>query len=179
MHEITIQTLLEGVEIRTLVRENAYEFLALIEHDREHLNQFGEHIADEFPDMSAVLRSFDGIGLTHYQHRFRFGIWNAEVLVGCIQLITSDTSNGCSVGYWIGSQHTRRGFALCALYALTEYALHRYSFCEALVHHDNVGSREVLRRARYTRSIRRNQGQMLLYEKYSSNDFNIGLLPQP
>lgn len=161
-----IPTLLEGTELRALVRENADEFLALVDYDREHLNQFGEQVADEYPDLASVVQSFDGAGLAFHQHRLRFGIWNGEVLVGCIQLINSDCSTGCSVGYWVGGQHVRRGFALAALYALTEHALYQYAFCEALVHHDNVGSRLVLQKARYSRSIRRGHGELLLYEKW-------------
>ncbi len=146
----------EGIVLRQFTPSDAAPLFALIDRQREHLGQFGDTTAEKYPDLESVEKS---IAEPPNPDRLRFGVWDNEVLVGTVNLtprVKPDSwqrSGSAVIGYWIGSDFTRRGHATRAVDALTDYGHEQlgYQRIYATVDQGNRPSLGVLERAGYAR----------------------------
>ncbi len=144
-----IATQRPDLTLRRFMREDARAIFALIDGSREHLSQHGEDTAIKYPTIESVIESIEHP--TNLQ-RLRLGIWHEKTLVGSINLqplIPPDLS--CAqIGYYLGAQHTGKGYARSALEAVTDYAFtHGCQEVIAFVVPANRPSIAVLRKAGY------------------------------
>lgn len=108
-----------GLEIRQLIEDDAQLYFDLVDYDRPHLSQFGDETAQKYSSVSDVARS---ILQPANPAKYRFGIWDENTMVGSINL-TPQPDDQVEIGWWVGKQHTGRGYAQRAARLLIEYAL--------------------------------------------------------
>ena len=117
----------------------------LIDHDRGHLSKHDEVTGKKYPDVQSVV---DSIEFPENPNRLRFGIWDGDVLVGSINLtpIQDRKWKTGEVGYWIGAEHVRKGYASKALGLIIDFAFQAHEYAELIaeIHPDNVGSRRTV-----------------------------------
>lgn len=133
----------KGVSLLPLIENDAPPLYAAIRESGAHLTQYGDRTWAKYRTLESVfeLTHFDRDDRTHY------GIWDGETLVGyiAIRLIPDEPP---IIGYWVGVNFTRRGYAAAAVRALTDEAFREYApEVLAVVHPDNAASRKTLLRA--------------------------------
>ncbi len=142
---LVIQTEWLGCALRQFIPEDAAPLFALIDRNRQHLSQWGDTTAQKYPDFKSVLTSITN---PLNPERYRFGTWNQGQLVGTINL-TCRSERTAEVGYWIGSEFCKQGFARIATAALVSYAFTMFDleYIVADVQTSNLASQTVLKRA--------------------------------
>jgi len=148
---IVVRTSRAGVVLKQFILADAKPLFELIDRNREHLSRWGDRTGKKYPSLVSVERS---ISRPPQLSRLRLGIWSGLCLVGNIDLAPMTNAETCrndlaEVGYWVGSEFCRQGFATVATVALTERALYKMGFLAILarVHKKNGASRRVLERA--------------------------------
>lgn len=124
---------------------DAGPLFALIDRNRAHLSQFDDVTADKYPTEQAVLESIvDPKNLA----KIRLGIWDGSVLIGTMNL-TPEPNRRYELGYWIGSEFGKRGYATRCAKRVVSYALKSLNCVQviATAHKDNRYSQAVLRKA--------------------------------
>lgn len=149
-----VQTSRSDVSLIPFTPAAAGMLFELISSNREHLSQFGDETSEKYPDQESVLKSVTN----PVPERYRFGVWYSgerPTLVGTVNAQRhpiqwmSGPLDAFDVGYWIGRQYGRRGFATLAVTALVGHLLERFGpvHITAHTHRENVWSRRVLERA--------------------------------
>ena len=140
---IEIATSLPELTLVQLRPEDGRPLFELIDRNRPHLSQHEDDTSARYPDHESVLRSITD----PEKNKLRFGVWSGTTLVGVAYLkLSGDTV--AELGYWIGSEFTRRGYATAAgtslrLWAETERG---YINLVAFSHRNNTTSHRVLAR---------------------------------
>jgi len=138
--------------LRQLKIADAPALFALVDANRDHLSQFNDTTALRYPTLSAVVERI----MDEQANEVRFGIWDGNVLVGFIK--AGFLSVGLvEIGYWLGEQHSGRGYMTAAVRALTAwaYGLPKVQRVFARVLDGNDKSAAVLLRAGYTQYFKR------------------------
>jgi RimJ/RimL family protein N-acetyltransferase len=149
---ILIPTERESVVLRQLEPIDAAPLSDLIGRNQLHLSQFGDDTAQKYPDYESVLRSIEH---ARDPSRLRFGIWDGDTLVGSANLTPWPVDHSLvALGYWTGTEFTRRGYAVTAAKALCRYAFDmlRCRCVVAYTHLANRPSQGVLRAAGFDRA---------------------------
>lgn len=136
----------KDVFLRKITPDDSKAMFALIDRNKEHLSQFGDETAKKYPTFESV----DERNKTQSEEEKRFGIWDKEDLVGFVK-VTRKEEGRWEIGYWMGSEYTKKGYMTTAVVALTKYAMDNLGANSvfALVHADNIASRRVLEKAGY------------------------------
>jgi|GEM_PF-1455535 len=124
--------------------------VSLIDFDRDHLRQFHEPTGNMYRKPLEFARS---VAHPDKAFKLRFGIWHDYTVVGSINLMPLE-GNRAQIGYWIGKQHVRKGYASDALAALSRFAFEQlgYDELQAKVDVGNIASRGVLAKAGFVDS---------------------------
>lgn len=140
---LEIHTERPGLILRQFTPEDARPLFELIDRNREHLSQYLDDTSDKYPDYESVLLSMIDPSTPE---KLRFGVWDGDVLVGTVNLLPNNRS--AVLGYWIGAEYTKNGYATEAAKALCQYATDVLGFAwlMAFVHKSNFTSQNVLRR---------------------------------
>lgn len=141
----------DGLVMRPLTPEDAQDYFAAIDYDREHLSQFGDTTAAKYPTVEAVAASIEA---PSNPLKLRMGLWSDDnVFVGSENLEPID-SESAEVGYWIGKQHTGHHYASRGLRLLTDFAIGEvgYQTLVAKVDIRNTASQHVLTAAGYSQT---------------------------
>jgi ribosomal-protein-serine acetyltransferase len=141
--EIPIDT---SVLLRNMVEADAASLFALIDANRAHLSQYGDHTSEKYPDLESVTEKMNA--QSPLEHRF--GIWDKESLVGFIKL-TETPEEPVEIGYWLGSEFQHKGYMARSVKALTDYAVNELGYDKVIakVHKQNVASQRVLTGSNY------------------------------
>jgi len=160
---LTIASRADTVVLRQLIVNDAPLLYDLIEYDRPHLSQFGDTTAEKYPTMESVVMS---IVKPQEERRTRFGIWNADQLVGSINITTDPDDRVGVIGFWVGAEHTGHNYAARATRLIVQHAFGRLGLGQlyADVVQGNEGSATTLERAGfdYAGSIKRRDGDEML-----------------
>ncbi len=153
----------DSLVLKQLIEADAPRYFDLIDFDREHLSQFGDETTDKYQTVEDVTESIRN----PKPDRLRFGIWDGEAMVGSINS-TLVGENAAEIGYWVGAEYLRRGYASRALAELSRYEFERQGMerLVAFVVVGNVASRGVLEKSGYrlTKTVERHGRQEWLLE---------------
>ena len=152
------------IVLRQFTPQDSEEIFALIDRNRDHLSQFGEDTASKYPTLETIQESIE-----HPKNpkRLRFAIRNKQgQFVGSIN-ITPDEKNpeSAEVGYYLGSEFQKRGYAGRAVESLTVYGFNvlGYKTIYGDVSHENTASINVLLRAGFKEAGR--HGEKIRFSK--------------
>lgn len=153
-----------GFALRQLVADDAQRYFDLIDSDREHFKYGEEMTSQKYPNVETVLESLTDPGKPD---KTRFGIWDGEVMVGSINLAQS-RPGAVEIGYWIGGEYARNGYASKATKLIVEYAFNNLDINSivAWVAPANEGSIRTLEKAGFQRTL---GGENLFYELHKDN----------
>ena len=134
--------------LRRIVPEDSEAIFALIDRNRDHLSQFVDETAKKYPTLESVRKR----NAIQSPDERRFGIWDENKFVGFVK-VTKRGEDGWEVGYWLGGEHTGKGYMTKAVSALTRYAADHLGARRvfAKVVQGNKASIRVLERAGYRR----------------------------
>ncbi|MFJ8692146.1 GNAT family N-acetyltransferase [Streptomyces roseolilacinus] len=138
-----VPTRVPGLVLRELTREDADEYYALLDGNREHLSRLGDYRAESEATPAWVRRH---LGEDPGPGR-RYGIrWNGE-LIGRVDLVAVAPPR-YGTGYWLGEAHVGSGHATAACAAAYAYAARELGATDifAGVTHGNDRSAALLRR---------------------------------
>lgn len=129
------------VRLMQLTAADAPAYFELIAFDPDHLRQHGDETADKYPDVASVQESIE-----HPKNpaKYRFGIWDGDVMVGSDNL-TPEGDGKAELGSWVGKQHIGRGYAGRGRELLVDFAFSTLGLNE--VHCDIVVGNEASRRS--------------------------------
>ena len=129
--------------LRQFIPEDSRPLFELIERNRAHLSKYLDDTSDKYPDFDSVLRSMT---YPSKPEKLRFGVWDGEVLVGTVNLLPLHRL--AVLGYWVGAEYTKKGYATTAAQALCQYANDILGLGQiiAFVHKENFTSQGVLQR---------------------------------
>ncbi len=150
MNRVIIPTSRPELVLKQFIVEDAPEIFRLVEANKEHLAQHGEVTPKKYQSVEDVVRSIE---FPTNLNRLRMGIWNTHTFVGSAN-ITFLPYGFAEVGYYLGKEHLKRGYATLSVVALTNYAFNQRG-CEnvfAHAHKQNIPSIRVLERAGYALS---------------------------
>lgn len=106
----------DSVLIRELSLADAQAYFDLLNYDREHLSQFGDETAAKYQTVEDVEESIRN----PKPNKFRFGIWDDDVMVGTNNLRVFGSSG--ETGSWIGAEHTGHNYAARGRAPLLQFA---------------------------------------------------------
>lgn len=150
---LKLTTNVPNVELRELIVADADAWIDLVERNRAHLTQFGEglppHTIEDVTRWLASPREYD----------LRLGIWGERDLMGFVEAshlsfaiggedLLADSPDGWVLGYWVGSEYTRKGYTIAACRAVIEYVRSERGAKEfwSSARHGNVASMALLER---------------------------------
>lgn len=110
-----IPTSMDALALRQFGLADAGELHALVQANRGHLGERGEHtdlIAASVEDLREALGGDDG--------KLRFGMFLHERLIGRVDLMEVEPGF-YGIGYWLAEEATGRGYATEALRALLDF----------------------------------------------------------
>jgi RimJ/RimL family protein N-acetyltransferase len=153
----------ENVLLRELATaQDDIAYFEAIEEDRDHLNRYGNQIAQKYETLKAVRdrRLTAGSDL-------RMGIWdNEDELKGMISGRPNHNGTEAEIGYWLRASAVGNGYATLAVNAMAAYLRPKYARVFAEVHFENIASGRVLERAGFVKTdvdIRK-WGPTVIYE---------------
>ncbi len=130
----------DSISLKELIPDDASLYFGLVEQDRDHLSQHGDVTAQKYQTEAAVRRSIKNSGKPQ---KYRFGIWDNDVMVGSNNLTPKD-GNRAELGSWIGKVHTGSNYAARARTLLVDFAFNQLQldevFCEIVI--GNVASQK-------------------------------------
>lgn len=138
---IVLQSEADTVRLMQLVPDDDQAYYSLIAQDPDHLRQHGDTTADKYPDVAAVRRSIEH---PSNPSKYRFGIWDGDVMVGSDNL-TPEGDGKAELGSWVGKQYTGQGYAGRGRALLLEFAFNQLGLDE--VHCDITVGNEASRRS--------------------------------
>ncbi|WP_158893320.1 GNAT family N-acetyltransferase [Amycolatopsis anabasis] len=142
-----IATTRPGLELRSLVPDDAYAYATLLQANADHLTRHGDYV-DEI-----------GISADEYAAEFAkcdplrdFGIYEDGVLVGAAALVLGEPPK-YGLGYLLAERACGRGIATLSVHALARHARARLDATDlfAGVTHGNHASAAVLKRLGFRR----------------------------
>ena len=123
----------DTIQLRQLIPSDSEPYFALVEYDREHLSQHGDTTAQKYQTLGDVA---DSIVHPSNPQKYRFGIWDGDVMVGSDNLTPTD-DNRAELGSWVGKEHTGNGYAARARVMLVDFAFNTLGldevFCNVTV----------------------------------------------
>jgi RimJ/RimL family protein N-acetyltransferase len=156
---IVIPTERVGVRLQQFTVGDVPPLFALIDSNREHLGQRNDITARKYPNLRSVRRS---IVRPKDPSRLRFGIWDGDTLVGSINLTPRVADGGAEIGYWVGQEYGRRGYATVAVKALSSYGFLKFGrpiFCR--IHRNNENSCGIMRKTDFCYVHTENDGYLI------------------
>ena len=105
-----------GLRLSELTLDDAHAYYDLVDRNRDHLTKHGDYSDLGQATPESVTESLSG----PLDKNARFGIWLDGLLIGRADL-SPRTPGHFVIGYWLGHQHTGRGYATIACRALIEY----------------------------------------------------------
>lgn len=133
---IVLKSASDTVQLKQLIPSDAEGYFELIAQDPNHLRQHGDETADKYPSVDTVRDS-----ILHPQNpsKYRFGIWDGEVMVGSDNLTPQD-DNMAELGSWIGKNYIGHEYAGRARKLLVEFAFNTLKldmvYCDIVVGND-------------------------------------------
>jgi RimJ/RimL family protein N-acetyltransferase len=161
---LTISKPGESVQLQQLGIGDSSALFDLVEADRSHFVPFATDFADTIQDVNDAITS---IARTS-PDRLRFGIWEGGHLRGeSILMFRADAR--AEVSYWIGAEHTQKGYATRAQQLLGSWSFEsaRLTTLYATIHVDNIASRGVAENAGFIPDEQ--QDEIIRYIKVKSN----------
>ncbi len=138
----------DSVTLRQLIPEDAENYFQLVDSDRAHLSQFEDTTASKYPTVESVRESIIHPG---NPNKYRFGIWDGDVMVGSDNLTPVEPNRG-ELGSWIAREYTGRRYAGRARKLLVDFAFNQLHldevFCEITT--GNEASRKSVERSGFT-----------------------------
>jgi ribosomal-protein-serine acetyltransferase len=131
----------DPVRLLQLVPGDAQAYYDLIAFDPDHLKQHGDETADKYPDVETVRRSIEQ---PSNPNKYRFGVWDGDVMVGSDNLTPEDDGKA-ELGSWIGKQYIGNGYAGRGRELLVDFAFNRLGLNE--LHCDIVVGNDASRRS--------------------------------
>jgi ribosomal-protein-serine acetyltransferase len=136
-----VPTDVPGLELRTLVPNDASPYLAALQANASHLTKLGDYV-DEVRiglDELAVALAVPDL--------MRFGVWLDDALIGCVHVVPVNPPS-FGFGYWIAAAHEGRGLMFAACRAALDFARRELCAVEVFagVTHDNERSVRLLHR---------------------------------
>lgn len=149
--ELEVPTERISVALRQFTLVDAEPLFVLINGNREHLSQHGDDTAQKYPDLESVAKS---ISNPPNPLKLRFGIWDGQIFVGSVNLTPQERSDEAELGYWLGSQFTKKGYATTAARTLADYAVRELGYKKvfAKVVKNNKPSIKTLERSGFVRT---------------------------
>ncbi len=138
---ITLKREGDSTTLRQLVPDDAGIYYELITQDLDHLRQYDDRITEKYPNAESFKNS-----VLHpiNPNTYRFGIWDAQVLVGGTNLTV--VNDKAEIGFWTGVQHTGHGYARRGQGLLIDFAFDTLAldevYCEIMV--DNEASKHLV-----------------------------------
>lgn len=117
----------DTIVLKQLITDDAERYFQLVDSDRAHLSQHGDKTAQKYPTVEAVRKSI--IPPENNPKKFRFGIWDGNVMVGSNNL-TPVVNNRAELGSWIAKSHTGHRYAARARKLLVNFAFNRLGLDE-------------------------------------------------
>ncbi|MFJ8543484.1 GNAT family N-acetyltransferase [Streptomyces sp. NPDC093586] len=105
-----------GLTLRVLTAEQADDYYALIDRNREHLTQHGDYRALAASDHRTAHAEL----LDDPAPSLRYGIFLHGALIGRVDLVAANPPK-YGFGYWLDHEATGHGYATAACRALIEY----------------------------------------------------------
>ena len=141
LHEIAVNDVLV---LRELTENDADEFYALVERNKQHLAPFMPLTVAKY---RSPRRIRDRIRRERPPEAYKFGLWTENALVGYVKL-TQQNNVTVRVGYFLDDAHTGKGYMTEALNAAKRYSLDRLGYREVVAELDrrNLKSWYVLER---------------------------------
>lgn len=159
-----LTTTVPGLVLRALTPEDAAEYYAVLDRNRDHLSRLGDH-----QEESAATPAWVRARLGEPPGRdLRYGIRLRGALIGRIDLLAVRPP-AYGTGYWLDRSHVGAGFASAACAALYDHARRSLGATEiyAGVTHGNVRSTALLTRLGFE--------QVAVFEEYTR--FRLRLTP--
>lgn len=140
---INLSTERKGVEIRQVSVEDTRAMFSLFNHNRDHLSPY----YDLESAVGKVVEPRNNV-------RLRFGIWDGDILVGSINLTPSEETGEVELGYWLGKEHTGKGYATIATRAVANFGMTELGLQKvwAIVDKNNNASNKVMGRSGFVRT---------------------------
>jgi RimJ/RimL family protein N-acetyltransferase len=140
---IELGTSIAAVTLRELTSDDAGSYYELVDANREHLSLHGDYTAER----DATPATITGYFTCPPDSNLRLGIWHDMALIGRVDLVPVSPPR-YSIGYWLGSSHTGRGFATAACEAAIGYASDVLAATDiyAGITHNNARSMALVRR---------------------------------
>jgi ribosomal-protein-serine acetyltransferase len=134
----------EHLHLKKLTLQDARQYFALVDHNREHLSQYHEPTSAKYKTLDNVIES---IKHPINPDKNRFGIWETNQFVGSINA-TCTTPSCFVIGYWLGEEYTGKGYATRSVKRILDYLIIDLKALEvhAFIHADNTPSRKVVER---------------------------------
>jgi len=144
---IRLGTSIADVSLRELGSQDARQYYDLVNANREHLSRHGDYTAEQDATPEALVAYFS----CPSDSNLRLGIWHSTTLVGRVDLVPVNPPR-YSIGYWLGSSYTGRGFATAACAAAIGYARDVLGATDiyAGITHGNERSMAIARRLGFT-----------------------------
>jgi len=143
----------DDTELRLQRREDAREYMALIDGDRERLRDF-MHWVDEVNDLEdeeAFL--VDRVMEYDLGRGFPFAVWHKGHLVGATGTVTLDrTNHSVEVGYFVDGDHEGKGMMTRAVGAFVDHLFEHEDMnrVSARIVKENARSRDLIERLGFT-----------------------------
>jgi RimJ/RimL family protein N-acetyltransferase len=144
MKPFELSTEKEGLVLRQLSSEaDDAAYFAAIDLNRDYLSQFSDKTVAKYSDLNAVT---DARVNPADPNELRMGIWNADSLVGSMNL-TPDKYGSAELDYWLDPLRADQDYAVFTTTALARYAVRKYSIVYAYAANDNETNTTVFERA--------------------------------
>jgi RimJ/RimL family protein N-acetyltransferase len=126
----------DTISLKQLVIEDADPYFQLVDSDRAHLSQPGDETASKYPTVESVRESVIKTNSKNPPEKYRFGIWDGDLMVGSDNLMPAD-SNRAELGSWIGKKYIGNRYAGRARRLLVDFAFNQLHldevFCEITI----------------------------------------------
>ncbi|MEB3429201.1 GNAT family protein [Citroniella saccharovorans] len=148
------------VEIRQITEKDADNLYNLIEKNKAFLSTWMDFF--EKVDKNSVVYSIEKWKKSMILgESFEFGIFLNNDIIGMVSLIIEKDGNLADLGYWLGEEYTKNGYATEAVSYVLEFAFTFLSLnkVQIKVHEDNFKSQNIPKRLgfRYDAILREHQ----------------------
>jgi ribosomal-protein-serine acetyltransferase len=160
-----------NIVLKSLRTQNAEQFLAFVESNRAHLEQFDPYVT-QFQGLEHTRQKLAQIQ-TWYEHRERLtcGIWEGRNLIGYLTCVLEPQEKAIDLGYGIAADHQGHGIITRAAKAIIDYAFNELGFEYAWIicWTNNLASMRVAEKLGFKRAaniIPANPQQSLAHDEY-------------
>ena len=160
----TLKTDQQDITLREITIDDLPEAGRLFEDNLEHFASGG--LAGLYAEAVRVAQSDDS-------KSEQYGVYNGDELVGYIKADPGNNPSEVEVSYGIDKRATKKGTALAALNAFTEWQNEAGKNVRADVDVRNIASQKVLEKAGFTTKRDMNEDGRIVYEKLSDDETAI------